>query len=150
MRIAKVHRFSWKFQIYKMAKFFYTAVSLESEQLREERKICLKSLWFKKNKTDSRTKGTFEWIWESPTIVKWYEAKNGTIWIQAKAGSGKSTMMQYLFETEQARSTTENPKTIVAHFSFFSQDADGPQSSMKGRRFFASLSETLCTAGSGC
>ena len=115
-----------------MAKFFYTAMSLKSEQLREERKECLKSLWFNKNKTDSRSKGTFEWIWENPTIVKWYEAKPGAIWIQGKAGSGKSTMMQYLFETEQAKAKTENPKTIVAHFSFFSQDADGPQSSMKG------------------
>lgn len=115
-----------------MAKPFYTAMSLQSEQLREERKECLKSLWFNKNETDPRTKGTFEWIWEHPTITKWYEAETGAIWIHGKAGSGKSTMMQYLFETEQARAKTESPKTIVAHFSFFSQDVDGPQSSMKG------------------
>ena len=115
-----------------MTKFLHTAMSLQSEQLREERNECLKTLRFKKNEIDPRTKGTFEWIWENPAITKWYEAENGAIWIHGKAGSGKSTMMQYLFETEQARAKSKSPKTIIAHFSFFSQDADGPQSSMKG------------------
>ena len=109
-----------------------TAVSLERERLREEQEECLKSLWFNKNQTDPRTKGTFEWVWENPIVAKWYEAETGAVWIQGKAGCGKSTMVRYLFETEQTRAKTKSSKTIVAHFSFFSQDADGPQSSMKG------------------
>ena len=91
-------------------------MSLQGEQLREKRKECLKTLSFNNNETDPRTKGTFEWIWENPIITKWHEAETGAIRIHGKAESGKSTMMQYVFGTEQARAKTKSPKPIVAHF----------------------------------
>lgn len=67
-----------------MAKASHTAMSLKSEQVREERMECLKALWFNKNMTGLRTKGTFAWIWKNPTIAKWYEAEIGAIWIHGK------------------------------------------------------------------
>lgn len=91
---------------------------------------CLPSLAFVRAKQlDRSADGTFEWIWETDSFKSWLHANSGPFWMQGKAGSGKSTLMKYIFGKERDKVT--NPPRIVVEFFFFNQ-AHGPQSSMKG------------------
>ena len=56
-----------------------------------------------KKVVDAHSK-TFQWIFETPTssqgpwsnFAKWLESSSGTYWIEGKAGSGKSTLMNFI------------------------------------------------------
>ncbi|KAH8901406.1 hypothetical protein GQ53DRAFT_851026 [Thozetella sp. PMI_491] len=106
--------------------------SLELDVFRHEVGKCLETLNFTRSKKVRKpTAGTFAWIWDEPQFKAWQYSEAGPLWIRGKAGSGKSTLMQHLFETEKSRLARESPNTMVLFFSFFSQ-AHGPESSMKG------------------
>lgn len=55
-----------------------------------------------------RHRETFEWIYEDHRLklVPWLENGRGVYWITGKAGSGKSTLMKFLFEDSSC--TIEN------------------------------------------
>ncbi|KAF4627148.1 hypothetical protein G7Y89_g11005 [Cudoniella acicularis] len=54
---------------------------------------------------------TFRWIFEDPlplncgwsNFAEWLENGRGVYWINGKAGSGKSTLMRYIFDSETTR-----------------------------------------------
>ena len=53
---------------------------------------------------------TFQWIWEDRTLseepwsnfVEWLESDSRLYWITGKAGSGKSTLMKFICQDEEA------------------------------------------------
>ena len=96
-----------------------TLIRLENEQHREEkarkryRRLFLESLHYPEMNrrqdtvTDAHPK-TFRWVYDADgfdksargwqSIAKWLENDEGVYWINGKAGSGKSTLMSYLFD----------------------------------------------------
>jgi hypothetical protein len=54
---------------------------------------------------------TFEWVFRDPTadqlpwsnFSRWLETGNGVYWINGKAGSGKSTLMKHIFDSQRTR-----------------------------------------------
>ncbi|XDG05229.1 hypothetical protein ABKA04_004844 [Annulohypoxylon sp. FPYF3050] len=85
-------------------------------QLEEQGKITitdlkfLRRLYFQRftarhDKIERAHSGTFEWIYvdsnndaQNPRrFVKWLSSEHGLFWIQGKAGSGKSTLMKFLW-----------------------------------------------------
>ncbi|KAL2064226.1 hypothetical protein VTL71DRAFT_4720 [Oculimacula yallundae] len=106
--------------------------ALENETLERDRISCLSTLGFENSKKPSKpSPGTCSWIATDPIFKNWYSGQIKTLWIQGKAGSGKSTTMQHLYETEFRKAASKYPKVMVLRFSFFSQ-SHGPESSMKG------------------
>ncbi|KAH8802290.1 hypothetical protein F5882DRAFT_514259 [Hyaloscypha sp. PMI_1271] len=106
--------------------------AIELEQFKSAKTSCLQSLDFPKSKKPRKaTQGTCLWTADDPLFCKWYSGRTGPLWIQGKAGSGKSTLVNYLFESESEIAAKRHPKIIVLFFSFFSQ-SQGPESSMKG------------------
>ncbi|CZR60232.1 uncharacterized protein PAC_10128 [Phialocephala subalpina] len=106
--------------------------AIELETFKRDIASCLSTLEFPRSKKPRRpTQGTCLWISDDAQFRKWYSGQTGVLWIQGKAGSGKSILMHYLFETERANATNKYPKVLVLFFSFFSQ-SQGPESSMKG------------------
>jgi NACHT domain len=103
---------------------------LRSEHSIQDREACLASLAFVRAKQlDRSADDTFKWVWSNESFKRWLQTNSGPFWIQGKAGSGKSTLMKYIFGKERTKVT--KPPRIVAEFSFFDQ-AEGPESSMKG------------------
>jgi hypothetical protein len=60
---------------------------------------------------------TFSWIFESSprsggcprhTFLQWLQHGTGLYWINGKAGSGKSTLMKYIFESKKTRDILQN------------------------------------------
>jgi hypothetical protein len=53
----------------------------------------------------------FEWVFRDPTVDQlpwssfsdWLKTGNGVYWINGKAGSGKSTLMKYIFDSRRTR-----------------------------------------------
>lgn len=68
---------------------------------------------------------TFSWIFELPSFCSWLQDGSGLFWINGKPGSGKSTLMKYIYQSETTwqllhswtRSTTE-VKELQAGFFF--------------------------------
>lgn len=67
-------------------------------------------------------KETFRWIYEKPELdfVKWLQGGEGIFWITGKAGSGKSTLMKFLYEDPRTHANlpTDFPYTLVSGFFF--------------------------------
>ncbi|CZR66458.1 uncharacterized protein PAC_16359 [Phialocephala subalpina] len=72
---------------------------------------------------------TFQWIFEDPTssqmpwsnFTEWLENGNGIYWINGKAGSGKSTLMKYIYDDPRIRQhlLTWAGKTPLCIATFF-------------------------------
>lgn len=79
---------------------------------------------------------TFRWIYEKPELkfVDWLEAGTGVYWITGKAGSGKSTLMKYLYEDPRtmARLPKDIQDTLVAGFFFHDRGHDPLLKSQEG------------------
>jgi ATPase subunit of ABC transporter with duplicated ATPase domains len=78
---------------------------------------------------------TFQWIFKDPAaedrpwsnFAQWLKDGEGIYWINGKAGSGKSTLMRYIYDHQQTRELLrawcgEIP-LIVASFFFWTSDA---------------------------
>lgn len=51
---------------------------------------------------DDRFSRTFEWVFEEDSVVaKWIEKGTGLFWIHGKPGSGKSTLMKFIFKSQR-------------------------------------------------
>ncbi|KAI0892495.1 prion-inhibition and propagation-domain-containing protein [Annulohypoxylon nitens] len=80
-------------------------------------RICqgqiLRRLWFRtmdlrKESVSPAHKRTFDWVLKPPILTypwddlsKWLQYGSGIYWVSGKAGSGKSTLMKYLFQHKQ-------------------------------------------------
>ncbi|KAF9065839.1 ankyrin repeat-containing domain protein [Rhodocollybia butyracea] len=51
---------------------------------------------------DKKTAGTGEWILSHPEYDKWHQSKHGILWIQGKAGSGKTILPTTIIKSLQA------------------------------------------------
>lgn len=86
---------------------------------------------------------TFEWIYEEPDItnrkcsnfVDWLRTGSGIYWINGKVGSGKSTLMRYIFEnakTMQNFETWAGDMPAKVYGFFFWRSGDEEQRSQRG------------------
>jgi hypothetical protein len=50
---------------------------------------------------DENFETTFEWVFEHDEFVTWLSKGNGVFWINGKPGSGKSTLMKFLFQHQK-------------------------------------------------
>ena len=75
---------------------------------------------------------TFDWMFQSPTeepqellwtnFAQWLRGSNGIYWVNGKAGSGKSTLMKYLYSddrTSQLLSQWAKPMPVLVATFFF-------------------------------
>jgi ABC-type molybdenum transport system ATPase subunit/photorepair protein PhrA len=64
---------------------------------------CLESLKFKemnfrKENIVSANDDTCGWLLENANYARWIKGDDGLLWIQGKAGAGKSTLMKFIYE----------------------------------------------------
>ncbi|KAM3087353.1 hypothetical protein ACMFMG_001450 [Clarireedia jacksonii] len=96
----------------------------------------LKSLHFSSIKTREHSikdahAHTLEWTYNTQ-FVTWSQSREGIYWIDGKAGSGKSTLMKYLYNNPRTRhnlevwisSTNSNPRANIVVASYFSWSGD--------------------------
>lgn len=74
---------------------------------------------------------TFKWIFEEPDSINlpwssftdWLQSGSGIYWINGKAGSGKSTLMKYIYDHHRTRemllSWSEAAPVVIAGFFFW-------------------------------
>ena len=80
---------------------------------------------------------TFEWIWTAKEVdfVSWLQSAEALYWISGKPGSGKSTIMKYLYRNKQTeqnlRSSGSCGKLILLSF-FFHNRGSRNQKSLEG------------------
>jgi hypothetical protein len=98
---------------------------------------------------------TFEWIFEDPAaedlpwsdFAKWLRSDQGIYWINGKAGSGKSTLMRYIYDHDRTRSLLRDwsgkmSLTIVSFFFWNSGTPDQKsQDGLLGCLIFELLSQ---------
>jgi hypothetical protein len=86
---------------------------------------------------------TFEWIFKSPedddqswsSFKEWLESGNGIYWINGKAGSGKSTLMRYLYDhhcTQSLLTSWSDPVPLSLAAFFFWNSGTTDQKSQMG------------------
>lgn len=80
---------------------------------------------------------TFEWIWTASDLdfVPWLQSKTGLYWISGKPGSGKSTLMKYLFghrQTQQHLRSNSLGRTLICPSFFFHNRGSKSQKSLEG------------------
>jgi hypothetical protein len=80
---------------------------------------------------------TFEWIWTATDLhfVPWLRTGTGTYWISGKPGSGKSTLMKYIYrneQTEQYLNSSVSGKTVIRPSFFFHNRGSNYQKSLEG------------------
>ncbi|KAG7009662.1 hypothetical protein G7Y79_00002g007770 [Physcia stellaris] len=80
---------------------------------------------------------TFQWIYESPEIHfhEWLQSTStaGIYWISGKAGSGKSTLMKFLYEEERTKDalrawTGPNKQLVIASHFFWAAGTEKQKS----------------------
>ena len=98
--------------------------------------LTFRSIEDRHDEIAERHKETFEWIYEESQadekrwggFVKWLREGNGTFWIAGKAGSGKSTLMKYLYNDprtgELLKFWAGNLPLLVTSFFFWSVGTD--------------------------
>ena len=87
-------------------------------------------------------KSTFQWAFRdkktantSNNLVKWLKEENGYFWISGKPGSGKSTFLKYLAESERTKqflSVWSQPQPIVIACHYFWSPGTKMQKSQQG------------------
>ena len=83
---------------------------------------------------------TFEWIFKDEglrqsRLVQWFETGSGIFWISGKPGSGKSTLMKFLWQhrrTQEALKVWAARKSLVRAKYFFWNAGDKLQKSQEG------------------
>ena len=103
----------------------------------ESYKRLLESLYFpdihaREEGIDEAHKQTFEWIFDEPGnevtpwhhFVGWLEEGHGTYWISGKAGSGKSTLMNFICHDPRTEAAlkiwSETDEVLMPNFFFWS------------------------------
>lgn len=72
---------------------------------------------------DSRSPCTFEWVYRDPAInfTQWLREGTGIFWIRGKPGSGKSTLMEFIFRDKRTWEFLHDWKSVALQIqaSFF-------------------------------
>lgn len=128
----------------KLSNFTREGKLIASEQM------LLRSLWFSamRERQESVARAndkTLHWIFEGlppdsftgphPNLTQWLKEGNGIYWVHGKPGSGKSTLMKYLFNhanTESILKTWASPKPLYKASYYFWCAGSKLQRSMKG------------------
>ncbi|KAI1879125.1 hypothetical protein JX265_003302 [Neoarthrinium moseri] len=86
---------------------------------------------------EARSKHTFEWIYENDELEfsSWLRSGKGIYWISGKPGSGKSTLMKFIFDDPRTRDLLKHWRDendpIIAGF-FFHHRGSVLQKSLEG------------------
>ncbi|CAG9990569.1 unnamed protein product [Clonostachys byssicola] len=56
---------------------------------------------FRVNQIEDPFQNTFSWIFDLPLFYNWIQEGSGLFWISGKPGSGKSTLMKYIYRSQQ-------------------------------------------------
>jgi hypothetical protein len=80
---------------------------------------------------------TFEWIWIAQDVgfISWLQKGTGTYWISGKPGSGKSTLMKYIYRsdrTEKELHSNPSDKILIRPSFFFHNRGSKYQKSLEG------------------
>jgi hypothetical protein len=87
---------------------------------------------------------TFDWIFQKPNpctqpwsdFSKWLSHGNGIYWINGKAGSGKSTLMRYIYEDPRTPASLQHwvgpSRTLLVVGFFFWKSGVPEQASQLG------------------
>ncbi|TGZ76141.1 hypothetical protein EX30DRAFT_312931, partial [Ascodesmis nigricans] len=67
-------------------------------------------------------KGTGQWIFEDSEFQKWRQLLEGVLWIQGKAGAGKSVLTSFIIDKLQKQDS--NNKVCCVHVYFFFRNGD--------------------------
>ncbi|KAG9526634.1 hypothetical protein KCU93_g5486, partial [Aureobasidium melanogenum] len=68
-----------------------------SEQRSAQQALSFPELYTRLHEIPVATPGTCSWILEKPTLMNWRAAQRGLFWIKGKPGTGKSTIMKYMW-----------------------------------------------------
>ena len=114
----------------------------------EHRTRFLESLWFPEILSREETianahSKTFQWIFDKSdhsvrpwdNFIDWLEGGKDTYWISGKAGSGKSTLMNFISQDERTRDALEfwsGTKDILTPKFFFWSSGTSLQKSLEG------------------
>lgn len=95
----------------------------------------LDSLWYRvldhrRNSVSEAHPGTFNWVLDPPTddvewddLAQWLQSGSGIYWVHGKAGSGKTTLMKYLYDNSSTRSLlskwAKDESLLMPHFFFW-------------------------------
>ena len=119
----------------------------DQKQLSYQRK-ALNSLYFDKiddrqNMIDEKQEATLGWVFNPPVEKKsqwsevptWLRGSSGLYWVSGKAGSGKSTLMKWLFHQNQTRDLLQmwagGQELLITKYFFWSP-GDALQKSLSG------------------
>jgi hypothetical protein len=82
---------------------------------------------------ESAYASTFEWLWVEDNVAfpSWLYRGNGAYWISGKPGSGKTTIMKYIYDRSRATVGASERKQICAGF-FFHDRGSQMQKSFEG------------------
>ena len=105
--------------------------------------MLLRSLWFdyrhrRQENVESAHEKTFRWVLEPSSPVNfenWVRCQSGIYWIKGKAGSGKSTLMNFLLTHHQAAESLRSwagAKELVTASFFFWNAGSSLQRSQEG------------------
>ncbi|KAF2670814.1 hypothetical protein BT63DRAFT_468603 [Microthyrium microscopicum] len=74
--------------------------------------------------------GTFEWVFTNSEthFTNWLHGVDGLFWIEGKAGSGKSTLMKFLYDDPRTRRGLTNGLLVIHSFFFNSKISDANNS----------------------
>ncbi|KAI1859970.1 uncharacterized protein JN550_011781 [Neoarthrinium moseri] len=89
------------------------------------------------NEIEPHFRNTFDWIFDKPEsgFVHWLEVGEGAFWINGSPGSGKSTLMKYIFNDHRTRELLHdfrNPGDEVFAGFFFHHRGSPEQKSFDG------------------
>ena len=102
------------------------------------------SIYARQSEVKDEHAETFRWILErdqtrtcdSPRFMEWLDSQGGLYWVSGKAGSGKSTLMKYLWHHTSTRSALRNwagsRKLVTASHFFWNAGSNVMQMSQIG------------------
>lgn len=90
---------------------------------------------FRMSQIDDPFQDTFQWVFDIAEFSRWLQAGSGLFWIHGKPGSGKSTLMKYIFNSKETWELLHNWKAgsleLTAAF-FFHYRGTAIQKSFEG------------------
>ncbi|VUC24512.1 unnamed protein product [Clonostachys rosea] len=93
---------------------------------------------FRAEQIEGPFQNTFRWVFESTSFSKWLQEGTGLFWVNGKPGSGKSTLMKYIFKSRHTwdllhnwRRSSSDIEEITASF-FFHYRGTALQKSFEG------------------
>jgi hypothetical protein len=104
-------------------------------------RLCFPGMTDRQDRIVEAHKETFRWIFESPkkstpwpSFTRWLQSGSGLYWITGKAGSGKSTLMKYIYNDPRTLrflwDWCGDAPLVVAAFYFWNSGVDMQMSEM--------------------